>query len=147
MLSMLFSLALAASPSDALYQQLSLRDGVSCSSLGTVNATLRDQLLELSAPTMMPPSVPVRAADCLVSLFAADPVVQATFVAWAGDIGHAGQTLLVVGRLAELPSETQVAVAKAALSVGDAVWQARFSQRLVTLNLPSLQTILVVEKK
>ncbi len=103
----MFLLATLAFASPA-YDQLKLRDPVPCSGLGEATPALRDELLALASPAILPSVVPMRAADCLAHLFAADLNVQAAFLTWMTDPGRAGQALLILGRADTLPEPVLV---------------------------------------
>lgn len=89
---------------------LKLRDPVPCSALGEATPALRDELLSLSAPDLLPASVPMRAADCLAERFADDSGVQAAFTSWTADPARPGQVLLLLGRVDTLPEPLVLAL-------------------------------------
>ncbi len=128
----------AATPADALARSLSMRDGVTCQSLGTPTPELRDALLSLADPALLPPAVPVRAAACLLEQFPADPAVLAAANGWVQTPGSAGLGLVVISRLSLLSPEVQQSLAAAALQMPDPAWKARFQSRLLNSGLPAV---------
>ncbi|GDX81483.1 hypothetical protein LBMAG42_32940 [Deltaproteobacteria bacterium] len=108
----LFSHAFAAPAFDLL----KLRDPVPCAALGEATPVLRDELLLLTAPDILPSSVPMRAADCLAERFAEDPAVQAAFTAWTLDPARPGQVLLLLGRADTLPEPMALALVRGSLA-------------------------------
>ena len=128
----------ATSTDSALARTLSLRDGVTCQSLGAPTPELRDALLSLADPALLPPAVPVRAAACLLEQFPADPAVLAAANAWVQTTGSAGLGLVVISRLSLLSPEAQQSLAAAALQMPDPAWKARFQSRLLNSGLPAV---------
>ena len=102
LLSAMSSAALPAFP-NAVYDQLKLRDGVECAALGPATSELKGALVALTDPDLMPASVPIRAAGCLVSLFPADAEVEATVIAWMTDPERQGLALVALSRSDVLP--------------------------------------------
>jgi hypothetical protein len=97
---LLVALAYASPVSDAL----AARDGGSCAALGEATPALRDELVALTDPATLPPTVPVRAASCLVERFGTEPSVQELVAGWTVDAerqGLAMAALLVVDQLGE----------------------------------------------
>lgn len=143
MISLLLMVSTSSFAADVQTVQMTLaqRDGMSCAQLGTADATLRDQLLSLTAPDLMPPSVPIRAAECLVELYPTDPTVHTAFTAWMSDSERAGLALLVIGRLDRLPLTTAVQLATAALQTPDTTMRARFQSRLTQSPIPEVRAV------
>ena len=107
----LFSLAAASDVQTAL----SARDGVSCMALGEHTDALRDELLALSQPEVMPPAVPVRAATCLAERFGTDPLVQDVIVGWSSDESRQGLALAALLRVDLLGEPGAARLVQAAL--------------------------------
>lgn len=107
----LLASALAAPAYDLLKQ----RDAVSCADLGEATPALRDELLALTAPELLPASVPMRAVQCLAERFADDSAVQAAFAAWPADAARPGQVLLLLSRVESLPPAVATPLVRAAL--------------------------------
>ncbi len=108
----LLSLALASPVSTAL----SARDGVSCATLGEHSDALRDELMALSQPDVLPPAVPVRAATCLAERFGTDPRVQDAMLSWVSDESRQGLALAALMRVDLLGEPGAVRMVQAALS-------------------------------
>jgi len=107
------------------YDILKLRDAPSCASLGEATPALRDELLALTAPDVLPAAVPMRATLCLAERFPTDPVVEAAFVAWAGDSARPGEVLEVLNHEAQLREPTAALLVQAALAAPNARVRAR----------------------
>ena len=137
MITLLVSLA-AATPTVDL---LRLRDAVPCTSLGATTPELRAELLGLAQGEEMPPWVPMRAADCLVTLYAADPTLRETLLPWMADPERAGLALLVLDRIDLLPTATAVPLATAAAGVADALWATRFRDRILRSAQPEVRAV------
>lgn len=138
----ILAVVFAESPrEETIHRQLSLRDGVTCAELGTADEELRDILLSQTAPTQMPQSVPIRATDCLVRLFGQDDLVLANMQAWIVDSSRAGEALVVLEALDQLPTEWRSALTLAALSHPDARWRERFQTRLLQSQTPAVLEI------
>lgn len=108
----LFSLALATPVSDAL----AARDGMDCMSLGEPSAALRDELLALTDPSILPAAVPMRAASCLAERFGTESVVQDAIVAWSIDSERQGLAMAALMRVDLLGEPGAVRVVQAALA-------------------------------
>lgn len=106
------------------------RDGVACSALGSVTPELRAELATLAVTDMQPSYVPMRAAGCLLELFATDPALGALVTPWVQDPELRGLGLLVLERGDLLPVETELAVARAAVAVDDARWGPKYRDRV-----------------
>ncbi|MBM4367222.1 MAG: hypothetical protein FJ102_13510 [Deltaproteobacteria bacterium] len=106
------SLAFASPVSDAL----AARDGVDCMSLGDPSPALRDELLALTDPAILPPSVPMRAASCLAERFGTESVVQDAIVAWSTDSERQGLAMAALLRVDLLGEPGAVRVIQAALA-------------------------------
>lgn len=113
----------------SLLELLRLRDAPGCANLGAAGEAQRDALVALTA-VESPPYVPLRAADCLVAGYAADPVAQGAMRGWMTDPEAAGLAMLVVTRLDALPEPLAVELARAALTTADSRWKSRFSERI-----------------
>lgn len=111
-MTLLVALALAT-PTSTL---LAARDGVSCLDLGEPTGALRDELMALAQPDVMPPAVPVRAAGCLAERFGTDPVVQDAVVAWTADESRQGLALAALLRVDLLGEPGAVRAVQAALA-------------------------------
>lgn len=122
-------------------EQLKLRDPVPCVELGEPTIQLRDELLALTDPALEPSWIPVRAADCLVELYAADPVVAEAMLPWMTDPGRAGLALVVVNRLELFPVEVAVRLARAGMSAADERQRSRVERRLKRSKVPELRAI------
>ncbi len=107
---MLIALVGLAAGAD-LYGLLRLRDAVPCSELGE---GVRDELIVLAEGGVGPPYVPVRAAGCLVELYAVDPVVVDRAREWVSGGKFLGLGLLVAGRIDAFSVEDAVSIARAA---------------------------------
>ena len=107
MLIALLGLAEAAD----LYGVLRLRDAVPCSELGQ---GVRDELIALAEGGLGPPYVPVRAAGCLVELYAVDPVVVERAREWVSGGKFGGLGMLVAGLIDAFSLEDAVSIARAA---------------------------------
>lgn len=125
----------------SLFELLRLRDAPGCANLGAAGEAQRDALLALTA-TESPPYVPLRAADCLVAAYAADPVAQGAMRGWMTDPEAAGLAMLVVTRLDALPEPLAVELARAALTTPDARWKGRFSERIAKSTSASVRSTL-----
>ncbi len=108
----LFSVALASPVSDAL----AARDGVDCLSLGEPTSMLRDELLGLTDPAILPSSVPMRAASCLAERFGTESVVQDAIVAWSSDSERQGLAMAALMRVDLLGEPGALRVVQAALA-------------------------------
>lgn len=116
MLLLLSSVAFAEPALD----RLKSRDAVDCASLGEATPALRDELLALTDPALLPATVPMRATACLVERFAADGVVQAAFTAWLQDPTRPGEVLVVLGHEAALPEAFAAELVRGALAAPNA---------------------------
>lgn len=123
---------------EEVYRRLSLREGFSCDTLGTVDRELRDILLGNSAPTLMPPAVPVRATECLVRQYGEDPEVLAQMQSWIADPSRAGDAMVVLESIDLLPENWRSSMILAALSHPDPKWRARFQVRLLESKTPAV---------
>ena len=137
----LVSFALAGPAADALR----MRDAVSCDVLGPATVSLRDELLQLAEQGDGLPWVSVRAAGCLVTRFSADPSVVDHLAAWAGDSERVGLTLVVLDQAHLLAPGDALRVAKAAMTLADPRWHARFADRLQRSDLPELRAMVGVD--
>ncbi len=137
----LVSFALAGPAADVL----KMRDAVSCDRLGAATPALRDELIVLAELPDGLPWVSVRAAGCLVSVFAGDPAVVDRFAAWAGDSERTGLTLVVIDGAAALAPADAVRVGAAAMGTADTRWRARFADRLGRSALPELRALAGVD--
>lgn len=135
-MSLLLALSLAhAAPAD----QLRLRDSVPCSALGEPTPALRDELVILSDPAGMPSWLPIRAAACLVELYAADPALEAIVSPWMTDSTRAGLALVVVGGIDRFPAPVALRLATSALSTPDPRHRARVAKRLSSSAIPAVR--------
>lgn len=123
------------------YRALRSRDGVSCADLGEATPALRDELLALTDPAVLPSSVPMRAAGCLVSRFGADPVVAEAVLPWMTDPSRRGLALVVAGGVDSFPEPVAVRIAEAGLSVDDAAWRARFAKKFADSELAGVNAL------
>lgn len=140
----LFLSALAtASPSaeDTAYAVLRARDAVGCGALGEPTPALRDALVALADPATLPPAVPVRAAGCLVELYAEDPEIVEVVLPWMADPARHGLALVVASRLDALPEPAAVALARAAMADGDETRRRRVAARLAKSERESVRAV------
>ena len=77
------------------YEALRARDGYTCT--GT-----RDELLVLAESNVEPSYVPMRAAECVISMYHSDPVVQDKAAAWMTGEQFVGLGLLTADRIDEI---------------------------------------------
>jgi hypothetical protein len=127
-----FALAVASLAGDdlatSLNRSLSVRDGfVGCDAVWASGdgAAVRDALIAATRETL-PPSVPMRAAECLLGKAGEDPVALDLARAWMKDPAVSGFALLVVQHLDGLPEPTAVELAQ--LAVDRAATDARFAR-------------------
>ncbi len=109
---------------------LSARDGVDCASLGAADETLRTSLLALVVAADAPPTVSMRAASCLLTVYPTDPVVVAEASMWMRNPTQLGLALLVASRLPELPVVQARTLAAAVEGNPDAAVRTQIRSRL-----------------
>jgi hypothetical protein len=126
----MFVMTLVSVVSAGAYDVLKLRDGADCAALGTGPA-VRDELITLAEGDVAPSYVPVRAAECLVEGFAADPVVVARAKAWVVEGRWAGLGILVAEEEARFSTEDAVAIARAAVAGSDPRVRERVVRRFL----------------
>ena len=136
-------LALAAHAAD-LDSALALRDGFSCSQLGTPDTALRDALIARAEPQAMPPWAPMRAAGCLIELFPTDPVTATTVLPWMTDPERGGLALVVAENIDRFPLEISVQLANAAMAAPASTSRDRLRRRLSTSARPEVLAVLPV---
>lgn len=137
MIALFVSLAWAGPAYDVLVP----RDGVSCDALGEATPALRAELFELAQSDVMPPWVPMRAADCLIVRYAADAELVPMITPWLTDPERRGLALVVLDRLASLPEADAIALARTALATDDAKWRARFADKVRRDPRPTVQAV------
>ena len=128
----------AATPTVEL---LSLRDPVPCASLGATTPELKADLLGLAQGDQMPPWVPMRAAECVLSLYATDITLKDTLLPWMTDPERAGLALLVLDHIDLLPLESATPLAAAAATAADPTWAARFRDRISRSTRPEVRAV------
>ena len=136
-LSMLVGQAHAAVPNALL-----ARDGVVCSDLGPATPALRDELAALAIADVQPSYVPMRAAGCLVDLFATDPALPAIVTPWVQDPALGGLGLLVLIHAEAMPLSAELDLAKAAAASTDARWGPKFRDRISRSLHPEVRAVL-----
>ncbi len=130
------SLALAG----PAYDLLKVRDAVGCDALGEATPALRDELLLLAAPDVLPSAVPMRAALCLAQRFGDDASVRSTVVDWTADPAHRGQVLLLLGNTDGLRDPLASELVAAALLAGDERVRARARRVTEQTSVPIIVT-------
>lgn len=109
----------AATPADdartRMIRALSTRDaGPTCADLEAMSASPVADLTAIVETVSMPPMVPMRAADCLVSRHAAE--AEATLAKWVVDPNTKGLAMLVTDRVGAIPEDVAVRLATGALA-------------------------------
>jgi hypothetical protein len=123
-----------------VYDTLKLRDGVACATLGT-SVEVRDELLALTDPTVMPAWVPIRAASCLVEEFSSDPVVVDAAASWVMDPARAGLGFVVARRIDEFSVADGVRISRAAAAGPDLELRRRIMHRVAGSSHVELRAI------
>jgi hypothetical protein len=95
-----------------IYELLRLRDGVDCSRLEA--ADLKGELIALAESDVQPSYVPMRAAACLITLFAGDPAVVDHARAWVSG-EKLGLGMLVADRIGSFAVEDREGIVRAAV--------------------------------
>jgi hypothetical protein len=98
---------------DAMFKALSAYDGEpACADVEALTPQPVPALLELVRTVQMPPTVPMRAAGCLVDRHAVE--VADALEAWVGSADTLGLARLVADKIDAVPPEVAVRVAAAA---------------------------------
>lgn len=129
-------LALPALAAD-LHLALSVRDFEGCASLGAADDTLYTALVAETDPAIVPSTVPMRAAGCLIELYPQKPELATLLQTWIVDPERQGFAMLVAGRIDLLPVETAVKLAEAAKAGPE-----RVRTRLLTSTRPEVIAVL-----
>ena len=108
----LLSLAVASPVSETL----AARDGMDCMSLGEPTAALREELLALTDPAILPAAVPMRAASCLAERFGTESAVQDAIIAWSVDSERQGLAMAALMRVDLLGEPGAVRVVQVAMA-------------------------------
>lgn len=153
MLTLLVSMALAASPGSAvganapapdaafpdrntlLARALSLRDGVPCAELPVVAAS---ELVAWTTPDLGPPWVSLRATACLAERF--PDTAGRLALGWVGDPKRQGLVLAVLQHEGSLPESMVVELGRAALA--DPTLRPRVARFLRKSRRPAVQALL-----
>jgi hypothetical protein len=117
------------------------RDAVACSALGDANPALRDELVALTDPATLPPAVPIRAANCLIDLYGADPIALGAVTGWMTDPERHGLALVVLGRLGDLDPLVATELARKALTVPDEGMKTRVASRLKKSSIAEVRAL------
>lgn len=120
---------------------LSARDYVGCSALGAATDTLYTELVAATDPSILPGSVPVRAADCLLTLYPTRAELGAVLLPWMSDPERAGLAMVVAARIDELPLELASSLATEAMKLGDEKMRGRLQTRLQASSRPEIRLI------
>ncbi len=128
------SLALAG----PAYDLLKVRDAVGCDALGEAVPALRDELLSLAAPEVLPSAVPMRAALCLAQRFGDDPSVRAILIGWTQEPAHVGQVMLLLANAEGLRDPLAAELVAAALHSNDQRLRARAKRVTLQTSVPVL---------
>lgn len=89
---MMFAIMATVAWAGSAYDVLKMRDGAGCDAL---DAGARDELIALAEGDVQPGYVPLRAADCLVKRWAADPVVVERAKVWVAEEKWTGLGIVV----------------------------------------------------
>lgn len=109
---------------------LSARDGMDCARLGQADDELRTALISLTTADDVPPTVPMRAASCLLKRYPGDAVVISEVSRWMRNPAQLGLALLVASHLPDLPLDEARALAAAAGENPDANARASVHARI-----------------
>ncbi len=104
----LFLSSSLAGPSDlpeVLHRALAAHEPARCEGLFDLGSAevVRDGLLELTDPDILPPAVPMRAVACLLSQRPDDALVQRAAAGWVSDPSTPGLALVVAHHLDRVP--------------------------------------------
>jgi len=125
-----------SNPDITVLQQLSVRDGFSCSQL-VDNKELQAELSRIVEEVSKPPWAPMRAAACLIERYSVQ--AKPDFERWIVDPSKKGLAFLIAGQIEKMPDEVALSVVKLGLAGPHAL---DIRVRLEKINDPRLQTIL-----
>ncbi len=132
--------ALPTGPVDA-GRVLSARDPVGCAQLGNADAALRDQLVPLTDPNLMPPWLPMRAAECLIELYPHDPVTTTLAAGWLTDPGTLGLALTVARKIDTFAAADAVKLAGSVMALPEGADKERLRARFAQSASPDVQAV------
>ena len=120
----------------SLVQQLSVREGFSCSHIKREDSLLRE-FSRIVEEIDKPAWVPMRAVACMIEMFPAKS--RMNLEAWIIDPNKKGIAFLIAGQIEKLPDQVALSVIKKGLQGPHAV---DIRTRLEKLDDPRLQSIL-----
>ena len=120
----------------SLVQQLSVREGFSCSHIKRKDSLLRE-FSRIVEEVDKPAWVPMRAVACMIEIFPAKSRID--LEAWIIDPNKKGIAFLIAGQIEKIPDQVALSVIKKGLQGPHAV---DIRTRLEKLNDPRLQSLL-----